>query len=116
MGRKSVLKSYKIFDAQSLAATVSSNPTSCINLDKASIHVVWTGTAPVGVLTVQARNGELDAWYDLDFGAVISVSGASGEHQIVFNEMPFTDIRLVYTRTSGTGSLTATISAKVVGA
>lgn len=116
MGRKNVLKSFPMFDAVSLGANATSSETSVINLDKASIHIVWTGSSPVGTITAQARNGESDAWYVLDFGAAISVSGSSGEHQLVFNELPFTDIRLLYTRTSGSGSITARLSAKVQGA
>ena len=57
-----------MLDAVSLAADATSSPTSVTNQDKASIHLVWTGTSPVGTLAVQARNGELDSWYALDFG------------------------------------------------
>lgn len=116
MGRKNVVKSFNMFNAASLAADATSEITDVINLDKASIHITWTGTSPVGDILVQARNGELDAWYQLDFGSTISVSGNTGEHQLVFNELPFTHIRLFYDRTSGTGSITAKISAKVQGA
>jgi hypothetical protein len=116
MGRKSVLKSFKMIDAGDMSTSLPSQSTNVINLDKASIHLVWTGTSPVGVITVEAQNGENDSWYDLDFGSTINISGNSGDHQIVFSELSFTTIRINYTRTSGTGSLTATISAKVTGA
>lgn len=113
--RKNVVKSYDMLSAASMASDQTSAATNVINMDKASIHVSWTGSSPVGTLSVQARNGELDSWYDLDFGGVISVSGASGDHQIILNELPFTDIRLTYTATSGSGSITARISMKQVG-
>lgn len=106
-----------MFDAVSMATSQTSAATNVQNLDSASIFVEWSGaSSPVGTVTVQARNGAAGTWYTLDFGASIDVSGASGNHQLVFNEMPFTDIRLVYTRSSGSGPLTATISAKTVGA
>lgn len=116
MSRKSVVPSYKMIDSGNLASNITSSIVSVKNLDKASIHVEWSGAAPVGTLSVEARNGEADNWYALDFGSAISVSGNSGEHQIVFNELPFTDIRLQYSFTSGTGSIDAFITAKVVGA
>lgn len=116
MSRKNVVKSYNIFDEVSIAATQISASTNVINLDNASVHVKWTGSSPVGVLTVQARNGENDAWYDLDMGGTISISGNSGDHQLVFNSLPFTDLRLIYTRTSGSGNLTAALTMKTVGA
>jgi hypothetical protein len=115
MSRKSVLKSYKMLDVADISVNVSSSATSVINLDKASIHLKWSGTA-VGEISVMARNGELDPWYELDFGQAINITSGPGEHQIVFNELPFTDIRLDYASTSGAGTLDATISAKVVGA
>lgn len=105
-----------MIDAGDMSADITSEIVNVINLDKASIHIAWTGSTPVGELKVDARNGENDPWYELDFNTTLSVSGNSGDSQIVFNELPFTDIRLRYVRTSGTGSVDATISMKVVGA
>jgi hypothetical protein len=116
MSRKNVLKSYKMLDAADISANASSPETSVINTDKASIHVVWSGSSPVGTLVVQAKNGEFDSWYTLDFGSAISISGSSGEHSIVLNETPFERIKLVYTATSGTGTLNAVITMKTTGA
>lgn len=116
MGRKNVVKSFKMIDAGDLSGSITSSVVNVINLDKASIHLIWSGSSPVGVITVEARNGELDSWYELDLGSAINISGASGDHQLVFNEIPFTDIRLQYTFTSGTGSIDALISMKTIGA
>lgn len=113
--RKNVVKSFKMIDAGAMSADITSAATNVINLDQASIHLRWNGTSPSGSVVVEARNGEKDPWYALDMGGTISISGASGDHQIVFAEMPFTDIRLRYVRVSGTGSLDATLSAKQVG-
>ena len=117
MGRKNVVKSFKMLDAVDISSSQTSDATNVINLDTASIHVVWSaGSSPVGTITVEARNGENDSWYELDFGSTISVSGASGDHQIMLNEMPFTDIRILYTATSGSATLTATLTMKTMGA
>lgn len=124
MSRKGVIKSYPMLSSVSLATNqTQTTPTSVINLDKASIRVNWTGVSPVGTLVVQARNTAVDAalapagdWFALDFGAPIDISGNSGEHLLIFNELPHNELRLVYTATSGTGNLTAMLSAKVVGA
>jgi hypothetical protein len=116
MGRKSVMPGFAMIDQQSLASNITSSVVSVKNLDYASIHVEWTGTSPVGTLTVEARNGETDSWYELDMGSAISISGNSGDHQLVFNLLPFTDLRLQYAATSGSGTLNAEISMKVTGA
>ena len=118
MGRKNVVLSYPMVDATSMAASFNSPApyTNTINLDSGSIYVSWTGTSPIGEISVQARNGDNEPWYTLDFNTTMPVTGNSGDMQIVFSEMPFTSIRLVYTRTSGTGTMDAVISAKTEGA
>lgn len=121
MSRKSVVPGFAMINSGNLASNIESSVVSVKNLDNASIIVTWTGTSPVGVLTVQARNngaGEVNPedWYDLDMGGTINISGNSGNHQLVFNLLPFTDLRLVYTATSGSGTLNAVITSKVVGA
>lgn len=116
MGRKNVIKSFKMVDSADLSGNFTSETVNTINLDKASIHLSWSGTSPVGTVSVEARNGENDSWYELDMGSAISISGNSGDHQLNFLELPFTEIRLQYTSTSGTGSIDGYISAKVVGA
>ena len=115
MARKNIVPSFKMLDAASLGGNLTSAVVNVQNMDLASIHLKWTGTAPVGVITVEARNGSADPYYTLDFGSAINISGASGDHQIVLSSMPFTDIRLQYFFTSGSGSLTATITAKQIG-
>jgi hypothetical protein len=105
-----------MIDAGDLSGSLTSTTTNVINLDKASIHLSWSGTSPDGVITVEARNGEKDSWYTLDFGSAINISGNSGSHQLIFNELPFTDIRVVFTFTSGTGSIDAVLTMKTQGA
>ena len=83
--------------------------------DKASISIQWSGSSPVGTFEILARNGEDDAWQALDFGSVIAVSGNTGDHRVLLNELPFTDIRIDYAATSGTGTVDAIVTAKQVG-
>ncbi len=117
MSRKLVVKSFPMIDSVSMGASIESSVVNVQNLDQGSVFVEWSGgSTPVGTLTVEARNGENATWYELDFNSVMSVSGNSGSHQIVFNSMPFTDIKLKYTRSSGSGTLDAVITAKSVGA
>lgn len=116
MSRKLLVKSFSMVTDGDMSANITSEIVNVQNLDQGSILVEWSGTTPVGTLTVEARNGESQSWYELDFNATMSVSGNTGSHQIVFNSMPFTDIRLKYAFSSGTGTLDAVITAKTVGA
>lgn len=115
MARKNIVASYAMIDAGNLSGNITSEVVNVQNMDKGSVHVSWTGSSPVGTITVQARNGANDAWFNLNMGSAITISGASGDHQLIFNEMPFTDIRLQYVSTSGTGSIDAIITLKQVG-
>lgn len=99
-----------------LSAPIISDVVNVANLDKASIHLAWSGTAPNGEIVLEARNGEEDGWYTLNMGASITITGNTGNHLLVLNELPFTDIRLQYGFNSGTGTMTARITSKVVGA
>lgn len=116
MGRKSVLKSFKMLNQADLSTNQVSEITNVQNLDNGSIVLKWTGDA-VGTITVEARNGEKEDFRTLAFGGgAILLAGTADEHEIIFKLFPFTDIRIQYTSTSGTGSIDATITAKVVGA
>lgn len=120
MGRKNVVKSFDMVVSGDMSGNITSSTTDVINLDKASIYISWSGSSPVGTLTVEATNSDpVDSnsvWRELDFGSAISVSGNTGDHDLIFTELPFRAIRLVYTFSSGTGTLDATISAKTTGA
>lgn len=116
MGRKSNIQQYNMLDGQTvnMSSSIASNITNVEHLDKASIHLTWTA-GPAGEFKVLARNGGKptaqnlsgsqpkidDTFYELDFGSAITITGADGQVQIVFNELPFTDIKVTYTASSG---------------
>lgn len=116
MSRKHII-TYTLFSGAVSGNEESALPLNTKGLDKASIHLTWSnGSSPNIEAKVQARNGEKDAWRTLDFGTAISISGASGEHEIVLNELPFTDVKLVLEHTSGSADVVAEATAKSVGA
>ncbi len=121
---KRVLFPYPIFNAADISTNQTSEETSVAFMDYGLIDISWTGSSPVGnvnmeFLKIAADKSptRLDQWETINFtGAVggenIAISGASGTHQIQLNKMPSTKVRLKYVATSGTGALTAIISAK----
>jgi hypothetical protein len=109
-----------------MSASNTSVSTNVEQVDKASIHLSWTA-GPVGIFKLQSRNGSKspaqpntkynDTWFDVDFGTTMSISGTDSELLIQLNEMPGTEIRIVYTATSGSASdLKALLTMKAVGA
>jgi hypothetical protein len=101
------------------AVDASKNETQAVPMPadhvlSASIHAVVTGTA-AGTLKVQVSNdppgNAVTNWVDLS-GASVSTSGA-GNYLIPKFDVSYEWIQLVYTKSSGTGTLTATI--KTIG-
>lgn len=121
MARKNVIPSFKMLDSVSISTDQTSSTTNVTNLDRATIVLEWTGTSPVGVVTVEAQKKEIQnaiadtSWIELDFGATIAISGNTGNHVLILDNLDFTDIRLQYVSTSGVGAMTATLTAKQVG-
>lgn len=118
MGRKNVVTNYAMFGTaganMATAGTQTSNVTEVLNMDNVAIIANWTGTSPVGVLTVQVSNDQI-VWSDLDFGSSIAVSGNSGSHDLVMNQLPHTYLRAAYVKTSGVGTLYCSLTLKQVG-
>lgn len=116
MARKHVVYGYQLFDAVSLASSQTSSVVEVSQTDYGSIYVAWSGSSINGTLEVQAKNGEDGTYRALDFGSTITISGTTGAHDLIMSELPFTHIKLVYTRSAGTGSMTANLTLKSKGA
>jgi hypothetical protein len=116
VARKNVIYSYKFFDNQVVSSDATSEHSEVSQLDQASIALTWATSTLVAAAEIQVRNGEKDSWRALDFGSAISISGASGAHEIILLAMPFTDLRVFLDVTSGSGTVNAVITAKSVGA
>ena len=102
-----------MIDSGAATGSLTSSETDVSQLDKASIHCLFS-TANSGTFTVEAKNGDSDTWYELNFGSPLTITTET-DVQILLNEMPFTRIRLKWVPSAGAGTLTATITSKTVG-
>jgi len=114
VARKSLVHSYKMLNAVAAGSNQTSAATNVEQIDKLSIHCLFSAAAS-GTFVVQARNGSSDSWYNLVFGAALTITSET-DVQILLNECPFTDIRLLWAPSSASGTLTATLTMKSVGA
>jgi hypothetical protein len=105
-----------MLDSAVVSASTNSQSSAVDQLDKASIDLRWSASTLVATASVQVKNGDHADWRDLDFGSTITISGASGAHELLLNEMPFTDLRLALTVTSGSGTVSAILTSKSLGA
>jgi hypothetical protein len=104
-------------------STVTSAVTIIQNLSMVSYDVSWSGSSPVGVINVQVSNtyaqnadGTVKTagnWSSLPLSNQFSISGNSGNGFIDIDANAGYAIRIQYVKTSGTGSLNATINGKV---
>lgn len=115
-----------IMNAVSSGATSTSTPVHIMYSDLVSIQVAWTGTTH-GVFSVKVSNtatvsttGAISGgtWSTLDVtkyevtGAYPAPGGSSGDGVIQFINLAFAFIELIFTRTDGTGTITASLTAK----
>lgn len=112
-----------------MASSITSAPTFLETLTMASYSISWTGTTPVGTISLQTSNdatldsaGQLansGTWNTAPLqsgGASVSsipISGNSGSGMIEILATGVNAVRLVYTATSGTGTLAVKFVGKV---
>jgi hypothetical protein len=127
VGRKNIIYTYKMLDGIDLDTSANSSATITTTIDHMSINVVWSGSTGTntGAIVVQGTNKDPDAsdfvaadYFDLTLsGGAVNLTGASGEHVIIFDKIPFRAIRLAYTNsTHAAGTVSAIMSAKTIGA
>lgn len=92
------------------AATVTSSAENFNQAALGGIQAVWTGS-PVGTLILQISNDNVT--FSDYTGSSTAVSGA-GDFMWNLLDIGYQWIRVKYTRVSGTGSLTVTLSYKGV--
>ena len=118
MARKLVTSNHSQISDGDMAAditTADANITDVESKDRCLYHISWTGSSPVGSMSIEFSNDKTN-WIALDFGSTIAISGASGYHLIMVNLITFKYIRAKYNRTSGTGTLNAKLKAVSEGA
>lgn len=92
-------------------ATVSTPALNVRTTGFMSIQAVWTGS-PVGTIALKFSNDNVT--YTDYSGSAVAVSGA-GDTGWLLDSVEFYWIKVVYTKTSGTGSLTVKTMSKAYG-
>lgn len=110
-----------VFNAASMATSLTSPVVEIRNQDNVGIQLHWTG-APVGDFDFQISSDHAQDsqgnvtnagnWVSLPLSPAISAAGSADDAYVDLNQMSAMYCRVVYTRTSGTGSLSGVIVAK----
>lgn len=106
--------------AQSMAASFTSKVVAIQFLDNLMIQIVATGT-PAGTFAVQVSDDYdpnitpvTSNWVSLPLSGTPTLSGSGDTIDIAINQLPSPYMRIVYTRSSGTGVCNAWVSGKEI--
>lgn len=108
-------KTYPIITSQSMAVSIASLPVNLQFYVFFSIQALWTGT-PTGTLLVQISNDDPNIVTPLNWstytGSSQSLTGSAGDFMWNFFPTGYNWARLIYTASSGSGTLNARVAAK----
>jgi hypothetical protein len=124
MSTKRKLSPYQIITSGDMSqASITSTPTNIQYLDNVGIQLTWTG-APVGTFSIQISSDyQRDAqgnvtnagnWVTLPLSPAITASGSADTAYIDMTQLSAPWVRVLYTKTSGTGTLQGYVTGKTV--
>ena len=100
-----------IVDGSMGGSITQTDPTNIQYMDRVGVQLSWTGT-PTGDFTVEVSNDKV-VWNELTLSVAITAAG-SADDAFIDAETAARFFRVVYTRTSGTGTLQAHIAGKSI--
>ncbi len=113
MGRQIHLFNVKTFDAADMSTSLDGDIINIQQANGYAIQIVWAnGSSPVGEVDVQASNDGVTFVSILP--SVFAISGNSGASLLNVEDAKYGFIKVVYTRTSGSGDLTVHVNAQGV--
>jgi len=124
MSSRPFLKPFTIFSATSTGTSLTQSPPTIINqLPLVSFSMSWTGTT-TGTFSVEASDDysinpdgtvkNAGTWNSLPFSTTVAAVGSQGHGMYDVFGCGAYALRLVFTRSAGTGSLTAIVTGKVL--
>ncbi len=109
---------FAIFSSDDMSGVLTSEPIPLFNIYGFSVQLIYTGS-PDGEMKLQASdddsfenqaNTDPSNWTDLS-GTVIAIA-AAGSYIYNYSLVPFNWVRVVWTPSSGSGSLSGRINIK----
>lgn len=123
MSSRPLAKPTSVITNGNMASNITSEVTITQMLSMISYDISWAGTAPVGEMSVQFSNSysknadgtvrNAGNWTTVPLSTPATVTGATGNGFIDIDVTGAYAVRLVYTATSGTGTMQAIVNAKV---
>lgn len=119
-----LLKPVLILNSVSMGANITSGAVEVKNQDNIGVQLHWTTSDGVGTFSVQISSDHFEDtegnivvagnWVTLPLSPAITAASANDDAYIDLNQMSAMYMRVIYTRTSGTGTVSAIVVAKGV--
>lgn len=106
--------SFTAFNAVDATTPQTSISTSVMGIDKLSYHIKFSANNS-GEFFIEAQNSDTDTWFVVSFNAPMIIT-ADNEAQLIMNECPFKNLRLKWVPSAGSGTITAVLQMRSVGA
>jgi hypothetical protein len=110
--RKNNLNNIPLIPDGDMSGSLTSPAIDIRWFDNLIMYISFTGT-PTGTFAVET-SGDQVTWFDLTLSPVPAAAGAANTIRIQFTQLGDSYIRLKYNRTSGTGTLKATLAGKEI--
>lgn len=110
--RKNNLNNVPLITAGDMSASITSPSVDIRWFDNLIMYISFSGT-PTGTFSVET-SGDQVTWFDIGLSPAPAATGSGNTIRISMNQLPDSYIRLKYTRTSGTGTLTASLAGKML--
>jgi hypothetical protein len=112
MSHKKVVNEYATYITEAdMGSNYTGDSVLIGNIDRLSFEVSWTGV-PVGEFFIQVSNNK-SKWVTLPLSIAVKAEG-SADDAFIDIETAAKCIRLIYTRTSGSGEFNTNIYAKTL--
>ena len=115
MSRKHIAQKFNVIESGDLSGSLTSVITDCEQMDRISYTGVWSGTGVGGEIKVFKSDDKVN-WSQIPMSDTLLLSGTSGDFFLECTEVNFKYVKLTYTFSAGTGSLTVSYHANTVGA
>jgi hypothetical protein len=103
-----------VFQAQDMTGNLASGPIEIQFKDNPAFHWMWTGT-PTGTFAIQVSHDPVNlGWISLPTTGYTQPAGAAGSNFVDFNQTGAAYVQLIYTASSGDGTLYCKFAAKSV--
>ena len=123
MASRPIFSPYSVITNGDMSDDIISEVTIIQKLSMLSYSVSWSGSSPVGSISIQVSNdysknvdGTVDnagTWNTLPLSDTTDISGNTGNGFIDIDASAGYALRLLYTSTSGTGEMQVIITGKV---